>query len=473
MLLLVFSCIATYLAYDQVAARGLAETTNAIPSEVFSEDDVSMLSGAFAPLVGVGGSPFIVLTILSGAGSLLNSGRINPDSIPMANTLMQLPISHSSVFIALLIFTILKFILSMLSASKVFCDATVSKLENLTGTVCAVGGAFTVVLVTTEYASDIAMASMGSGFLGAGAGVGFGAGNSAGIGVGLGAYILTNIVAFLLSTLTYFIYVVIKTMSVALDVLAFVFSPIPGATGLFNIVKHLFLGSFTWVALTYPTVSAVVAVILIIIACIVFRAAKRLELYYRRVYLVPFFNAIFRRGYKVPLLPKKLPRGVASEFINMELCIECFFMNRTTALYKRERCYFIRSEASNYIYKKRLLGKTIKIELFGDVFIEKPFIFRFLRIFSDESLPASRRRVNLVVRREHGQDILELIEKTGLIDYNAILEERRRKKAEERTLVAQRMKNQTSNSLASASKKVKGTFGSLITKKSEKGADLR
>lgn len=142
-------------------------------------------------------------------------------------------------------------------------------------------------------------------------------------------------------------------------------------------------------------------------------------------------------------------------------------MNKAFGLYKRELCYFIRSGDANYIYKKRLFGKTIKIAVPDEAYIEKPFIFRFLRIFSDEALRANQRRVNLVVRREHGKDITEIIAKAGLIDYNALLEERRRKKAEELALKAQQMKEQAAEKLASAGNKIKGAFDGLFSRKSK------
>ena len=449
LLLLVFSCISTFHAYNFSIAY--AHSDALVTSNNATGDDISMLGGAFAPLVGVGGSPFIALTMLSGVGSFLNSGTINPDNIPFSDTLMSLPIASTGVFTILLVITIVKFLLSMLGASKVLCDVTLGKIENLSGTVCSVGGAFLLTSLTTVYAAEIATASTAS--------------------VGVGTYILTNVIAFVTAVLAYAVYAVMRTMVAALDVLAFLFSPIPGSTALFTIAKHIVFSTYIWVAVTNPAASMVIGIILVIITCFVFRAAKRLELYYRKIYLIPFANALFRRGHRIPLIPKKLPRGVSAEFSNIDVCIEGFFMNRTSGLYKRELCYFIKSGESNYIYKKRFFGKTIKFELPKDTYIEKPFIFRFLRIFTDEAFRASQRRVNLVVRREHGKDIPEIIAKTGLIDYNALLEERRRKKAEEMALKAQQMKAQAAEKISSAGKKIKGAFGGLFSgkHKSEQG----
>jgi hypothetical protein len=265
------------------------------------------------------------------------------------------------------------------------------------------------------------------------------------------------------------VYAVMRTMLAALDILAFLFFFFFGSTALFTIVKHLVFSAYVWVSVTNPTASIVVGVILVVIACFVFRAAKRLVFYYKKIYLIPFTNALFRSGHRIPLIPKRLPRGVATEFSNIDICIEGFFMNRAFGLYKRELCYFIKSGDTNYIFKKRLLGKTIKIEVPVEAYIEKPFIFRFLRIFTDEALRANQRRMNLVVRREHGKDIAEIIAKTGLIDYNALLEERRRKKAEEMALKAKQMKEQATEKLASAGNKIKGAFGGLFSGKSKTG----
>ena len=444
LLLLVCSWLSTFLALSFNTANAHSEIHVSGGSHI-TEGIISMLGEEFSSLVGIGGSPFIALTILSGVGSFLNSGKINPDILPFSDSLMSLPIANTGIFTILLIITIVKFLTSMLGVSKVLCDATLGKIENMIGTVCSVGGAFLLTSVTAAYAAEFASAST--------------------ISVGAGIYLLTNVVAFLSAVFAFAVYTVTKTMLTALDVLAFLFSPLPGSTAFFTIAKHIILGTYMWVSVTNPAVSMVVGAILVIIACFVFRAAKRLELYYRKIYLVPFVNALFRRGHRIPIIPKKLPRGVAAEFSEIDMCIEGFFMNRTSNLYKRELCYFIKSGETNYIFKKRLFGKTIKFEIPSDTFIEKPFIFRFLRIFSDEALRANQRRVNLVIRREHGKDINKILSMTGLIDYNALLEERRRKKAEEMALKAQQMKAQAAEKFASVGKKIKGTFGGMLSGK--------
>jgi len=138
-------------------------------------------------------------------------------------------------------------------------------------------------------------------------------------------------------------------------------------------------------------------------------------------------------------------------------------MNKMTGLYKRERCYFIKSGEKNYIFKKRLFGKIIKIELSGEVYIEK--LFRFVRVFTDEALHPNQRKTDIVMRREHSKNISTLITQAGLIDYNLLLEERRRKKAEEIALKAQQMKAQAAEKISSAGNMLKGAVGGLFSRK--------
>ena len=417
---------------------------NDASSSIFTNEDISSFSGAFAPLISLSSSPFIALTILSGAGSLLNSGAINSENIPYSQMLTQLPISTTGVFIFFLLITLAKFLLSLLGPAKVFSDATLGKLENCVGIITSIGGTFILSSITTVYAAETA-------------GLGLG-GNS------LGSYILTHVISFFLSVLAYVVYIVIKTMILAIDILAFLFSPIPGSNAVFTITKHTIIGFYTWYTLVNPIVASIIGLVCLIIAFLVFRAARRLELYYRKIYIIPFFNALFRRDFTVPLVPKKLPYGVAKEFLsNIDICIECFFMNKVSKFYKRELCYFVRSEGKNYLFKKRFLGKTIKIEITGDVYIEK--CFRFIRIFTDEGLNMNSRNVCLVLRREHSKNKIELSEKAELIDYNFYLEERRREKAAEIAEKARLMKEKAAEKISATGKSVQNALGGFLKKK--------
>ena len=442
--ILFFLYISSILADDFVNMYAISEisdtTSNGLPGS-----DLSYLGGVFSPLIGIGGSPFIALTMLSGAGSLLNSGKLNTEKIPLSDSLMSLPIANMGVFVILLIFTLIKFILSMMGASKMFYDVTFGKFEDLIGVVCSVGCAFLLSNNTSINPAEVTFVSTSN--------------------VIPNSILFMNVIAIVCAALSYLVYILMRTMIAALDVLAFLFSPIPGSSAFITILKHIIVSAYIWVSITNPAVSIVIGLILIIIACFVYKSAKRLELYYRKIYLIPFVNAIFRSRHIIPLIPKRMPRGVSDEFPKIDICIESFFMNRGLRLKKRELCYFIKSGDSNYIFKKRIFGKTIKIELPIDTFIEKPFIFRFLRIFTDEQLRDSQRSVSIVISREFGRNISEIIEKTGLIDYNVLLDKRRTEKTDEILLKTQQMKDKASSKISSANENIQRVFKGFFTSK--------
>jgi len=429
LLLLILSVFSTYIThnFDSVYGSALRRGGN---SPVL--DQMTDMSGSFAPLVSVSGNPFIVLTALSGTGTLLNAEVIDVDNISIARVLMALPISSIGIFIALLLVTIVKYLLSLPTSTKIFSDAVLGRADSVVGAVCVVGISLLASQTTMVYASEVATVTVGD--------------------VGIVSSIITGVISFVFMVASFAMYISVRTMINAIDILAFLLAPIPGSSAVFTIVKNSSVILYILMAFIFPVIATIIGIILVIISFFVFRYAKRLELYYKRVYLIPFFNSIFRRKHVIPLIPKKLPRGVAEEFDDIKLCIECFFMNKTTPLYKRERCYFVRSGEVNYIYKKRLFGKTIKVKVSDETYIEK--LFRFLKIFTHEELVEKERNINIVVRREHSKNWDDIIETAQLIDYNAILEERQRIKME-------KLKAGFSN----AGDKVKGAFGRIFSKK--------
>jgi hypothetical protein len=410
---------------------------------ILNSGNIQELSGVFAPLISMSSSPFLALTVLSGAGSLLNTGAIDASRIPNSNVLMQLPISRMDIFIVLLFITLLKALLSMISTSKVFCDATLGQIENFTGIVLTVMGTYLMTSATTVYAATA---------------VSMGASN-----ISFWSYLLTNVISFVLAALSYVVYIVMKTMIKAIDILAFLFSPLPGTTAFFTISKHIIVAAYSWLVLADPIIAANVGLLCLIIAFFVFRAARRLELYYRKIYLVPFLSAIFRSGHVISVLPTKIPRSVVKEFNDISICIEGFFMNKIVPFYKRELCYFVRSAGINYIFKKRFFGKMIKKELADEVYIEK--CFRFARIFTDENVKLSKRNIHLVVRREHDKNINELVANANLIDNKLLLKERRHAQAEEIGKKMQKIKATAIETLSSSKKKMQKSLAGFFKEK--------
>ena len=167
----------------------------------------------------------------------------------------------------------------------------------------------------------------------------------------------------------------------------------------------------------------------------------------------------------MPLIPKKLPRTVSEEFGNIEICIEAFSLNRALMLRKRERCFFVRASGINYIFKKRLFGKVIKVELIEDAYVERTF--RFVRFFTYRASQTKYKIANVAVRREHSGNFDEIVSRGGLINYNQILEERRQKRAEEMTAKVQQAKDDIAKTAKATGDGFRNVFSSIGKKKSK------
>jgi len=448
-------------------------STNTISSGNTEEKNIiESLGGAFAPYIAICQSPLIALTALSGFGSLINEID-NPDSMlnssrnasrndflpfnssvdsgyyqytdnlfdilrnaPLADTLKDMPLANPFIFFVLAGILFVKFALSVLKSSKVLCDATLGQLENWVGIAISTLGVFLIVPDIPVQAAELTASNPNGILLFA----------SPLTNSSIFVYLLSNIISFILAALSFIIYITMKTIIFALDILAFLFSRVPGMQAYFTTAKHFIIGIFTVAAVASPTRMAFFGIVILLIAFYLFERTRRLELYYRKIYIIPFYNAIFRRKLTIPIVPDNIPKSVEKEFNELEVCLEAFMMNKKNGFYKRELCYFIRDNDINYVFKKRLFKKMIKIELDMEPYVEK--CFRFMRIFTDENLHISQRKISLVIRREHNKNIPELVETADLIDYNELVEERKREKAAEKALAKAEQKRLKDEAIA-------------------------
>ena len=381
-------CFSVYIIYGYHGVYGAAGTSGGLQDML-----VAGMPMVFTALVGMSCAPFLTLLIFSGAGNLLNTGLFSTEGIPFADILMGLPISETNVFVVLLVVTSLKIFVSLVGTGKIICDISVGRIEDLISAICVIGGPYLVATsVTVQGAS---LSASGGSFFASGA-----------------AMLLSVIIPIV----AYGMYYVMKNLALAIDIAAFLASPIPGMAALFTIAKHMLVGTYVGLALINPTAMTVVGLIFFVVAVIVFNWARRLVRYYRKIYLVAFFNSIFRAGRYIPLVPARLPRRVAAEFKNVEICIPAFVMNRTPHFKKRDRCYLIRTGNVNYLYAGRLVGEPAKMVLPDDIYIEK--LFRFVRFSSDRHLHLSLRGVHVVISREHATNIEALVQKAGFTHYD-------------------------------------------------------
>ena len=387
--MLAILCLAVYIVYGYHGVYGTTGTSGDLHNML-----VAGMPMVFTALVGMSCAPFLTLLILSGAGNLLNTGLFNTDIIPFAEILMGLPISETNVFVVLLVITSLKIFVSLVGSGKIVCDISIGKIEELTGAICVIAGPYLVATSVTVHGASL---SAGGGLFVSGA---------------------ARALSVIIPLVAYGLYYIMKNLASAIDIAAFLASPVPGVTALFTIAKHVLIGAYVGLALISPTAMTVVGLIFFVVAVIVFRWAQRLVRYYKKIYLAAFFKSTVLAGWPPPLVPARLPRGAAAEFNNVEICIPAFVMNNTPLIKKRDRCYLVRAGNGNYLFAGKMFGEPVKMKLPDGIYIEE--LFRFIRIFSDGHLPLPLRGVHAVIGREHAANIEALINKAGFVDYGEL-----------------------------------------------------
>ncbi|MCL2356520.1 MAG: hypothetical protein FWC70_05065 [Defluviitaleaceae bacterium] len=377
------------------------------------------LVGVFGPIIALASSPFIALTVLSGMGWLLNAEVIPAEWIPLAEPLMNLPISNLYFFIFMLVVVGIKYALGTTAASNLFNEATLKRVETFVGVfVCTVGTYMVTRDITTTEAlraagTDAAFTFARQGGLMAAQHV-----------VSVGVSVAFAVIAFVKAG-------IVGLVNDALDAFAGMFLVfVPGGTFLYTNFRFVTVIGLTLIALFAPWIAAIFAGIIFIISVILARPAYRLQRYYKNIYAKPVFNFLFKT-YKPSLLPKKMPRAVAEEFSNPSICIEAYSAggiyelphSSSDSVYyvfkKRERCWFVREGDTNYIFVKRFLHAPRRLEITSPLCVEK--CFRFVKIFTDWHLPDKQRGINLIIRREHAFNIPELTA-FGVFDVNRDVE---------------------------------------------------
>ena len=386
--LVIFSFLLALITANFMAVHG--STGAYMTPGAFANVIVASAPTLFAALIGMSCVPFVVLTVLSGAGNLLNAGVIHADSIPLSETLMGLPISQFNIFIILLIITLLNWLLSLSSVSKFLCEMTIGKIESLVGLLTAIVGPYLVFTAVTVYASGITATPLAGGFI---------------------APVATGIAVVFVPIIAFIIYYLVKTFISAINIAVSFFSLIPGMSAIYSTFKYIIIGLYAWLALFHPMIASFVGAIILLFAVIFFRWATRVIKYFRHIHLYPtlgaIVNSLFRMKREVALLPKRMPTGITSCFGKIDVCILAFIRNNTTPLRKWEHCYYVRADGANYLYKRRRFSKPIKIPFEGKGIIEEKkfaFVLKHLNISTNKGV-----WIDIDIPRKHIQNKERLI----------------------------------------------------------------
>ena len=389
------------------------------------------IGGTTSGLVSISTSPVMALTILSLTGALQGS-NIDGESKEMKALislshkfpvdLSKLPFASFDTFRVLFAIALLLFILRILPYTKIFTFATIDKFEKMTGQVIS----FLLVSVMTSSTAVFAATSVSS------------AQNTE---TTLWSVALTTALSVIFSIAAGVIYYFIKTVCVGLEILAFIASPIPFLSGIFESLKASLAIVFTLLPFFSPVTSLIISLFIIFLSIYLFNKMNTLVIYFKYIYIKPFWNAFFHKRKIFPLAHNKLPEKISNNFVHIEIAVPVFPLKKIGKIKKKALCWLVFDGDKSYICKNYLLKKPLCLPfqdlLEGDnLYMQKAF--RFLRIFSDENIIDSHKRLLLVLSREYDNQIDDIVDITGFEDYRKL--EVRRK--EERKMAKENLKRQ-------------------------------
>jgi len=189
-----------------------------------------------------------------------------------------------------------------------------------------------------------------------------------------------GVLGFFVSVFSLVTFMIIRVSIKALGAIEFLFTLIPGTHVATQVVRYLVAALYIVLAFLSPEIAAVIGVMILTAAALTFRQARRIDIYFKRIYIYPFWRSIFARKKEWPLVMAKTPKSLQKKFPNMVFCQEAFVMRGLKKLPRRQRVFLVTAEGATKLCRRVLLAKWQIIDFdMSRLNIEPKF--RFVRIY--------------------------------------------------------------------------------------------
>ena len=324
---------------------------------------ISYYTGIFSTAVTASVNPTATMAALSALGAIENAAKYSPDSafftgvadllngIPVINTAAELPIANPYAAVFLTIVAALMIVLHSFAESKIVSQATIDKLDKLTGWI-GVTALSLMPMFTTESLEKTSHASKNAAAVAAQAG-----NNSSGAPwyvwvIGITTLIVASVVYFC----CYSCVDNIGTICAAI--------PVKGLNIVEQIIKALVHAGMILLQLTFPVLSFIFSVILAILGILLFRVLARITFYYKEVYIRPILHLIFRKDKPVDKLHKKLPRKIRKRFKDIELGFPVFVIKGVRGIKSRAPLWFVKeTSGDSHLIAKKSWGRIRELSV--------------------------------------------------------------------------------------------------------------
>jgi len=443
-ILLLLCLVMSFMAVMRTEATPATPATTLIMSDTFAPDapnepnpfdpdtvisSVMFVSG-FPQIMQISIDPAIALSILSVVGLIHNEGWLDLGNSGFVNTASALPTANLVMVILLILFALTRSGLDLTRVSSLLDEAFLERANQIIGIIVVV-----VMNFSHFYASDSAAVEFAT----------MSANNNE-----FSSVIILTFLGFVSSGFSLVTFGLVRSLMSGVNAAIFIFGLIPGTFQILKVCKVSLILFYALLCAFFAPVAVVIGIIILVAAILLFRIMRRLECYYKQIYVKPFVNSVYKWAFKkntrendFPMVIKRLPKYVRETFPDMKICQEAFILRGIPNIAARERAYLVHDNAGEthicwrkwYYFGWNTVGLNMEA-LYGDP------QFRFLMLYSveehvlnkkgepDDKKTFKRARVKIVLRRELNEQFDYLM--MMLRFYESPLNVARRKKAMEK-----------------------------------------
>ena len=271
-----------------------------------------------------------IVSFLSVQGGFLEIIALSIDPLMTLSALAIEGNVDTWIIVLLVSLTVLKIVLTSFRGTKIICEASLEKAEYIIGMIVAVGIGFLTTFMATTYVAEVAP-------------------------IETVTSIATMFFAFIASILSLITFVLIRLMIKALEAVTYLFALLPGSFQIAQWIKHGMALFYIVLRTISPDVAAIIGATILFIAIFLFMKTRRLEKFFRRIYIAPVISAIFMRRKEQSQVMATIPTFLRRKFPNMFLCHEAFILKGVNGLPKRQHVYLIIDTSGSYLCRRTLL----------------------------------------------------------------------------------------------------------------------
>lgn len=287
------------------------------------------ITETLGPLAPVALSPFFGLTCLSATSILCERGVLPDNEFLTGNEVL----TNGWVFLIFLGLTVLTSAPKLVTASKIFAEAT-DRIETYAGII-----SYAVILMFAQQDAPVEQVVVQAGFF-----------SMTGSGL-LAVCAAVNI--FVISSVRFFF-----------ELLALI-SPIPTLDAIFECSNKAVAGILATIYAFNPWLAFVLNLILFLICLTIFKWANRRIGYMKALMLEPIILGFIRKflGRDQYDPDRRIQRSLSAKITDISLVIKCFPTRKLGKIKTKDRCYLVFAPSGVSLVKPRLLGSSITHEL--------------------------------------------------------------------------------------------------------------